>query len=213
MEVSRVMAVSSVFAFWAVAVLLIVVPGTDWAFTLGTVVRGRPVAAAVGGLVIGYAAVTVVVAAGIGGLLAGTPAVLAAFTVAGGGYLIWVGVKTLCKPVATFTATAGDACGPTTRATLLSGIGVSGLNPKTLLMFIALLPQYVNPRWSLPLGVQLGLLGLLFTATCGVFYTSMGMAARAFLDRRPTVSRSVSRVSGCGMILIGAGLLVDHFLR
>ena len=68
------MAASSVAAFWAVAVLLIIVPGPDWAFTIGAGLRGGSVLAAVGGLAIGYAAITSVVAAGVGALVARTPA-------------------------------------------------------------------------------------------------------------------------------------------
>ena len=60
------MAIGSIFAFWAVALLLIVVPGADWAFTISAGLRGRSVVPAVGGLVIGYSAITLVVAAGVG---------------------------------------------------------------------------------------------------------------------------------------------------
>nr|WP_240956570.1 LysE family translocator [Micromonospora sp. HNM0581] len=195
--------------------MLIIVPGADWAFTIGAAVRGRPVAAAVGGLVIGYTAMTAVVAAGIGTLLAGTPAVLTTLTVLGGAYLVWLGVKTLHRPS---TGPNGpdvpgrNALARTGRATLLRGIGVSGLNPKALLLFVALLPQFANPRWEWPLTVQLALLGMLFTATCGVFYAVMGLFARTVLDTRPRAARAVSCVSGAGMVLIGLGLLAEHLL-
>ena len=65
------MTASSVVAFWAVALLLIIVPGADWAFVLSAGLRGRTVLPAVGGIVLGYAGVTVVVAAGVGALVAG----------------------------------------------------------------------------------------------------------------------------------------------
>ena len=57
------MALRSLLAFWLVALLLIAVPGADWAFTIGAGLRGRSVLPAVGGLVAGYLAVTAVVAA------------------------------------------------------------------------------------------------------------------------------------------------------
>lgn len=204
------MAFVSVLTFWAVAILLIVVPGADWAFTIGTAVRGRPVAAAVGGLVVGYTAMTAVVAAGLGALLAGTPAVLGSLTLAGGAYLIWLGVMTLGKPSAGLTSTPHDAVPSTGRATLLRGIGVSSLNPKGLLLFVALLPQFANPRWPWPLAAQLALLGLLFTATCAIFYTAVGLFARTIFDSRPGAARTVSRVSGVSMIVIGLSLLIER---
>ena len=37
------MAASSIAAFWAIAFLLIIMPGPDWAFTVGAGLRGRSV--------------------------------------------------------------------------------------------------------------------------------------------------------------------------
>jgi threonine/homoserine/homoserine lactone efflux protein len=207
------MPVGSVLTFWAVAILLIIVPGADWAFTIGVALRRGPVAAAVSGLVIGYTAMTAVVAAGLGTLLASTPAVMTTLTVVGGSYLVWLGVRTLRKPRERLTSRADDALMPTGRATLLRGIGVSGLNPKGLLLFLALLPQFANPRWEWPLTVQLALLGLLFTATCGVFYAVIGLLARTIFDARPMAARTVSYISGTSMILIGLSLLIEHILH
>src|ERR1700709_1963566 len=89
------MSVNAVFAFWGVALLLIVVPGADWAFTIGAGVQQRAVVPAVGGLVIGYALMTAVVAAGVGALVAGSPAALTALSVIGGAYLMWARASTL----------------------------------------------------------------------------------------------------------------------
>ena len=204
------MAVSSITAFWAVAALLIAVPGADWAYVIGTVLSGRPVLLAVGGIVIGYAAVTVVVAAGVGALVARTPASLTALTIAGGLYLLWLGARTLLRPAG--HGLAAGVAAPTDRATLVKGIGVSGLNPKGLLVFLAVLPQFATPRGTWPLAVQLGVLGLVFTLTCAVFYLSMGSFARRMLNGRPVVARAVSRFSGAAMITLGVLLLAEHLL-
>ena len=85
------MAVSSVLAFWVIALLLIVVPGADWAFTISAGLRGRSVVPAVGGLVLGYTALTLVVAVGVGAVVAGSPAILTGLTIVGGAYLMWHG--------------------------------------------------------------------------------------------------------------------------
>jgi len=202
------MAVSSIAAFWAVAALLIAVPGADWAYVIGTVLAGRPVLLAVGGIVIGYAAITVVVAAGVGALVAGTPASLAALTTAGGLYLVWLGARAFFRPAG--HAVAGGTAARSDRATLLRGVGVSGLNPKGLLVFLAVLPQFVTPRGGWPLAAQLGILGVVFTLTCAVFYLSMGSLARRILDGRPALSRVIARGSGAAMIVLGMLLLAEH---
>jgi threonine/homoserine/homoserine lactone efflux protein len=186
---------------------LIAVPGADWAYVIGTVLSGRRVLLAVSGIVIGYAGITIAVAAGVGALVAGTPAALTALTIAGGLYLIWLGARALLRPAR--HEVAGAVAG-SDRATLLRGIGVSGLNPKGLLVFLAVLPQFATPRGTWPLTVQLGILGVVFTLTCGVFYLSMGSAARRMLDGRPALSRGIARGSGAAMIVIGLLLLAEH---
>lgn len=146
------MAAGSIAAFWAVALLLIVVPGPDWAFTIGAGLRGGSAVPAVGGLVLGYAGMTIVVAAGVGTLVARSPVLLTGLTVAGALYLTWHGARTLARPAAPAApAPASDAPAfavpappGTHRATLIKGAGVSGLNPKGLLLFLALLPQFTG---------------------------------------------------------------------
>ncbi|HTZ26827.1 MAG TPA: LysE family transporter [Streptosporangiaceae bacterium] len=240
------MAAGSVVTFWVVALILIMVPGADWAFVLGASLRARSVVPAVSGLVLGYAGITLVVAAGVGAIVGRSPALLAGITVVGGCYLIWHGATTLARPVAagvpartaastgtaapanpataaaarTATPPAARAATPpaartatppaTGRAVLVRGMGVSALNPKGLLVFLALLPQFTNPRWSWPLTAQLALLGLVFAASCGAFYLGLGSAARKILSARPAAARAVTRVSGAAMFVIGALLLVRH---
>jgi threonine/homoserine/homoserine lactone efflux protein len=204
------MAASDVAAFWAVALLLIIVPGADWAFVLSSSLGGRTAAPAVGGLVLGYAAVTVVVAAGVGAFVARSPAFLSGLTMAGGLYLIWHGARTLARPAAA-DSRAGAAAG-TRRATVARGVGVSALNPKGLLLFLALLPQFTSPRWSWPLSAQLGFLGLVFMVSVTAFYMCLGSFARRILHARPAAARAVSRFSGAAMIVIGALLLIERLV-
>jgi threonine/homoserine/homoserine lactone efflux protein len=203
------MPAGSIVAFWGVALLLIVVPGADWAFAISAGLRGRSVVPAVGGLVLGYAGMTVVVAAGVGALVAENPGALTALTVLGGAYLMWHGARTLASPPAPATA-ATEAPAQTGWATLAQGVGVSGLNPKGLLIFVALLPQFTNPHRAWPLAVQMSALGLVFMLTCAAFYLTLGSVARTILRSRPAAARVAGRLSGAGMIVIGAFLLVDR---
>jgi threonine/homoserine/homoserine lactone efflux protein len=204
------MAARSVFAFWAVASLLIMVPGADWAFVLGSGLRGRTVVPAVGGLVLGYAGVTVVVAAGVGALVARSPSFLTGLTVAGGLYLMWHGARTFARSSAP-SAPADAPAGPS-RGVLARGVGVSALNPKGLLVFLALLPQFTDPHGSWPLAAQIGMLGLVFVLTCAVFYLCLGSFARSILRARPGAALVVTRLSGAAMVVIGALLLAERLI-
>ena len=108
------MAAGSVVAFWAVALLLIMVPGADWAFVLGASLRGRSVLPAVAGLVLGYTGITIVVAAGVGAVVGRSPALLAGLTVAGGCYLIWHGATTFARPAVASARIGSAPPGPAT---------------------------------------------------------------------------------------------------
>ncbi|HEY7100546.1 MAG TPA: LysE family translocator [Mycobacteriales bacterium] len=202
------MATSAILAFWGLAVLLIVVPGPDWAFTLGATLGGRRVLAAVGGLAAGYAALTAVVAAGIGALVAGSSAALTTLTLAGGGYLAWQGLTFLRRPPQHAGGMARTAA--TSRQTVLRGVGVSGLNPKALLLFLALLPQFTAPERGWPLPVQLAALGCLFTLTCAAFHTLLGTVARTVLAAHPPAARSIGRLSGTAMVALGLFLVTER---
>jgi len=206
------MALSSVAAFWALAALLVAVPGPDWAFVLSSGARTPTVVPAVGGIVLGYAGVTVAVAAGIGALVARSPAALTALTAAGGSYLIWLGTGALVRKPSHAGAglRSGGAASPL--ETLARGIGVSALNPKGLLLFLALLPQFTSARWDWPLAAQLALLGLVFMLTCAVFYLCLGSFARRVLQARPLAAGLLTRFSGAAMAVVGALLLIDRFI-
>ncbi|KIF79186.1 lysine transporter LysE [Streptomyces sp. 150FB] len=200
---------SSITAFWAISVLLVLVPGADWAYATTAGLRDRSVLPAVSGLLLGYVGLTAVVAAGVATVVAGTPAVLDALTVLGALYLMWLGATTLARPAAP-RASPDGADGVPGKARILKGAGISGLNPKALLLFLALLPQFTDAHSRWPLAAQIGTLGLLHTLNCGAVYLSVGTLARTVLRTRPTAARAVTRVSGAAMIAIGVLLLAER---
>lgn len=200
----------SVVEFWAVALLLILVPGPDWAFTLSAGVRHRSAVPAVAGLALGYLGMTAIVAAGVGAIVAQSSTALTVLTVVGGAYLVWHGARTLREPVA---GPDNDAIVPATAAAIVArGAGVSGLNPKGLLVFLALLPQFADPHARWPLGLQLTLLGLVFTATCAAFYLALGAFARTILQGRRRSTEAVTRIAGAGMVVVGVALVAERAL-
>ena len=202
------MAIGTVIAFWAVSFLLVLVPGADWAYAIAAGLRDRSVLPAVAGLLAGYVALTAVVAAGVAALIARRPLVLATLTALGALYLLWLGITTLARPPAP-SAAADHGNQPWLRRAA-KGAGISGLNPKALLLFLALLPQFLTHRTAWPAAAQITLLGLLHTANCAVVYTSVGTAARRVLRTRPATATTLTRCSGAAMIVITALLLAER---
>ena len=194
------------FSFLAVDLLLVCVPGADWAYVIATALRGGSAARAVAGLVSGYALHTVLATAGLAVLVAGSPRLLTALTVLGAGYLLWLGWSVLRRPAVPDTAAAPAAGGR-----FLRGATISGLNPKGLLLYLSVLPQFLTLHGRrLPVPVQTAVLGLLHMACCAAVYLTVGALARALLSARPAAARAVTRTSGAAMLGIGAFLLVER---
>jgi threonine/homoserine/homoserine lactone efflux protein len=205
------MPVAMVAAFWAVSMLFVLTPGADWAYAISSGLRHRSVVPAVGGLLSGHLLATVVVAAGVAALLAGSPVVLSVLTVVGAAYLVWLGIGMLHRP-ASVQGNAGEIAVSGWRQAV-KGFGVSGLNPKVFLLFLALLPQFVVAAAEWPVALQIMVLGLVHIANCAVVYTGVGVGARHVLRSRPAGARWVSRVSGAAMIIIGVGLVSEQLLH
>ena len=199
-------------AFLVVAAALACTPGVDWAYTIAAGLRQRSFVPAVAGLCGGYVLHTVLLVAGLAAVLAGMPGVLGWITLAGAGYLLWLGVGTLRSwRGASFTAHADGGSGTQLR-TFLQGMGTSGINPKGLLFFLALVPQFVSADAPLPVPVQSGLLGLTFVLLAALVYTCVALLSRKLLQSRPNAARSVTLVSGIIMVVLGAALLSEQLL-
>ncbi|MEU9149984.1 LysE family translocator [Streptomyces sp. NPDC048417] len=195
-------------SFLAVDLLLVCVPGADWAFVIAAGVRGRSVPRAVAALVAGYALHTALAVAGLAVLVASSPALLTALTVAGAAYLVWLGWSVLRRPavpVEQEEATAGPG--------FWRGAAISGLNPKGLLLYLSVLPQFLVTQGDhAPVAAQTAVLGGLHMAACAAVYLAVGTLARRLLSARPRAARAVTRTSGAAMLGIGALLLAQHAL-
>jgi threonine/homoserine/homoserine lactone efflux protein len=203
------MAISSIATFWLVSIMLVLVPGADWAYAIAAGMSDRTVLPAVGGLLAGYVTLTGVVAAGVAAVVAGSPVILTVLTSVGAVYLVWLGITTVRHPP-TPQAHANHG-GVSWLRRAVKGAGISGLNPKALLLFVALLPQFILGDATWPFALQIAMLGLVHTANCGAVYTGVGATARRVLRTRPAAARAVSRTSGAAMIVIGVLLVAERF--
>ncbi|KUM41269.1 LysE family translocator [Arthrobacter sp. EPSL27] len=200
------------FAFLAVAGALACTPGVDWAYSITAGLKQRSFVPAVAGLCGGYVLHTVLLVAGLAALLTGVPGVLGWLTVAGAAYLLWLGLTTLRSwRGASFGSVDMQAPANQFR-TFLQGVGTSGINPKGLLFYVALVPQFVSPEAPLPVPVQSGLLGLTFVLLVAVVYTCVALLSRRLLQSRPGAARKVTLASGIIMVALGAVLLSEQLL-
>lgn len=202
------MPIGSVLGFSGLSLLLVLTPGADWAYMIRAGLRGRTVLPSLAGLLGGHLALTGLVAAGIAAVVARRPEVLTVLTAVGAVYLLVLGATTLLRPAG--PAVAAVDGGGSGLGDLVRGAGVSGLNPKALLLFLALLPQFTDPAAPVPVGGQILLLGLVHVLGCALVYTGVGVGARAVLAARPAAAHVVSRVAGVAMVTFGAVLLASQ---
>jgi threonine/homoserine/homoserine lactone efflux protein len=195
---------AALWTFVVVDLLLVITPGADWAYVIATSLGDRPVVLPVAGLVSGYAVHTALVSAGLGLLVATEPVILTALTLVGAAYLLWLGGTILARPGA---MTIGGA---QTARPVLRGLAVSGLNPKGLLLFLALLPQFVRLDAPWPVAAQTATLGAVHMLNCAIGYLGVGLLARRLLRARPSAAETVTRAAGAGMLVVAVLLLVER---
>lgn len=200
-------------AFVLVAAALACTPGVDWAYSIAAGLGRRSFLPAVAGLCSGYVLHTVLMVAGLAAVLAASPGLLGWLTVAGSAYLLWLGAATVRSwRGASFTVADDVSTGRNQLRTFFQGMGTSGINPKGLLFFVALVPQFVSAEAPLPVPVQSGLLGLTFVLLAAVVYTAVALLSRRLLQARPGAARRVTLASGIIMLVLGAALLSEQLL-
>lgn len=146
---------------------------------------------------------------GMGAILSMSANAFLAMKVVGAMYLIWLGIKRWRSNDALIGSDAGQA--PTDRRErknwqlVAQGMGVSLTNPKAILFFSALFPQFIVP--GQPLFTQYLLLTTTF-AVCALISHAFYVALIS-LVKRHVVARAklFNRVVGGTFIALGLGLL------
>lgn len=199
----------TVVAFVLTGMVLVVVPGPSVLFIVGrALAHGRRAAlVSVAGNTSGAALVVGVVAAGFGAVAASSIVVFTLMKLAGAAYLVYLGVQTI-RHRGDLVAALGAPAAPISGRLYGQGVVVGATNPKVLVLFAAVLPQFADPAVGAP-GLQMLLLGLLFVvlAACvdAVYAMSAGWA-RSWLATSPVRVRRLGASGGALMIALGAGL-------
>ena len=206
----------NLLAFALVAIPIILMPGPSVLFVIG---RSLSLGKA-GGLLsvlgnsLGALVAAVAVAVGVGYIVAESVVVFTIVKIAGAAYLIYLGIQAI-RHRKTHAAAAVDArpAAPSVLTLLVQGFIVGVSNPKTVVFFIAVLPQFVAyETGSIPL--QLLTLGTLFVAAALITDSTWALlagVARGWFGRSPKRIETLGATGGVMMIGLGtASLLVGH---
>lgn len=193
--------------------VLIAVPGPSVLFVVGRALsHGRDIAllTAVGNAVGCYTA-GVLVAVGLGPLMERWDLLFQLFKWAGVLFLVWIGVQAVRRAGPVAEGEAGQVTGRTSRwKAVRAGAVVGFTNPKNLIMFTVVVPQFINQdAGNLPLQmILLGLVPLSVGLICDSAWALTAAKARGWLTGSAKRMTAVQRTGGVSVIVVGASVAV-----
>ncbi len=196
--------------FAVAAFVLIVIPGPSVLFVVGrALAHGRRTAfASVVGNAVGVEVVAVCVALGIGTLVERSAVAFTVVKLAGAAYLVWLGISAIRQRRGLLSAFAAGPAVRSQRRAALEGFVVGVANPKAVILFAAVLPEFVN-RQAGNVPVQMLLLSLvsfLIALASDSMWSLAASGVRTWFARSP---RRLELIGGAGgLAMIGLGLSV-----
>jgi homoserine/homoserine lactone efflux protein len=142
---------------------------------------------------------------GVGALLAASGSLFTVVKWAGAGYLLYLGAMALLRPSLNPGARGNaDGAGSGRRTLFFRGFVLQLSNPKALLFFVAILPQFIDP--GRPFGLQILILGVtsIVLEFAGLAAYGAAAARSARILMQPRFATATSRLSG--ILLLGAAL-------
>lgn len=200
----------ALLGFTAAAFLLIVVPGPSVLFVIsrGVALGRRAALVTVAGNALGIYLQVLAVAIGLGAVVERSVVALEVLKLAGAIYLIYLGVQALRQRRE--LATVLDAAGTLRprRRIFREGFVVGVTNPKNIIFFTAVLPQFVDESGA-PVALQMTVLGTIYVVIALVSDSVWGFiagTARSWFARSP---RRLELLGGTGgLVMLGLGLRV-----
>src|SRR4051794_20496138 len=191
-------------AFLVASFVFIQVPGPSLLFMLGRALTVSPREAllSVLGNATGLLTQALLVAIGLGALVTTSATAFSVVKLVGAAYVVWLGAQAIRhRGEARVALLSAERPAERVRSAVLTGFAVGITNPKTVLFFVAFLPQFASP--TAPAAPQIALLGLVFAlmellSDC-VWATLAGRARQRFA-RNPRRLDALGATAGLMMI-------------
>jgi threonine/homoserine/homoserine lactone efflux protein len=200
------MALSSYLVYVVAVTLLILTPGPTMLMCMTNAINHGPRRAltSVAGSVTAVLGVMALSAMGLGALLAASETAFMIAKLVGAGYLIFLGIRTFRSETVLRSAAAPVA---PRRSFYLQGLMVGASNPKSVLFFVAFLPQFLNP--AVPMAPQFAILAATFVAIEFIVMVpgAFGVARLMPLLAASGPARWINRICG-GLFALMGGLLL-----
>lgn len=197
--------------FALASLLLVLIPGPSVLFTLARTlsVGRRGGFLSLVGNTAGQVPLILAVAFGVGAIVASSFVIFTIIKFLGAAYLVYLGVQTIRhRHVGGDVDLAVSEAAVPARTLLWQGFVVGVTNPKSIVFFLAVLPQFVDARaaWAPGQMMILGGVFLLIALASDSCYMLLAGAVRNFFVRTPRRFAAVRTTGGVMMIGLGAVL-------
>ena len=204
---------SSLFlAFIAISLLLAVTPGPDMALVTRNALAHGPkgVFLTTTGIAIALLLWVTATAVGVAAVLKASTTLFYVLKLVGGAYLAYLGIRAwLASREKPGDLLAGMKAAPA-GSILRQGLISAGTNPKLGVLFVTLLPQFIDPHRPLP--PQLLVLGATFAVIGWTWMNVYGLLIARIRDfiTAPRVRQWMERITGTVLIGLGVRLAFDR---
>lgn len=203
------MTISNWLVFCGVALLTTFTPGPAVLLAISNSVARGPRRALIGSLgnALGLFVVSGTALAGLGIVLATSASAFTLLKLAGAGYLIYLGVRQWRNTANAFAAVKASPAPHAGWRLFAQGVSVALTNPKGILFFSALFPQFLTQ--DSPLLEQFVVLTTTFSICALLSHTFYALLAHTLRNQfaSPRRARLFNRVSGGLFVVLGLSLL------
>jgi len=206
-------------AYLLTAGAIVVSPGPDTTLIVRhTLTSGLPAGlGTVAGTTIGLAGHTLATVLGLSLIIAASKTALAVIAIMGAAFLAWLGWQAFRAGVISFGDMTASTSAPKISAKRALGDGLLSnlFNPKVILLFLSLMPQFIQPEaehGSVP--GQLAIMGALLIAMSLAWQVPLALAAESVRGwlARPGVQNAINWSTGAILLGFAALMLYDHVL-
>ncbi len=208
---------TTLIAYLLTAGAIVVSPGPDTTLIVRhTLTSGLPAGlGTVAGTTLGLAGHTLATVLGLSIIIAASKTALAVIAIVGAAYLAWLGWQAFSAGVISFGNVTASVGAPyvSARRALRDGLISNLFNPKIILLFLSLMPQFIGPEsGSVP--KQLAIMGVIYIAMSLAWQVPLALLAESIRGwlARPNVQRGINWTTGAILLGFAALMLYDHVL-
>ncbi|SNT18122.1 LysE family translocator [Rhodococcoides kyotonense] len=202
---------TAVMGVFAVALAMVLTPGPNMVYLVSrSISQGRTAGlVSLGGVALGLVVYVVATNLGLAAVFAAVPALYFAIKIAGACYLLWLAVSALRGSTTVFEVAGLQQ--DSNRRLFTMGLVTNLLNPKMAVMYISIIPQFVNPAAGQVFlqGVVLGGVQILVAVTINALIVMGAGTIAQFLAVRPTWARVQRYLMGTVLGLLAVRLVTD----